>query len=118
MSSNSVQKTLGAFGFKRSVIHRGEKTEIKLPHNVKEEERRFSCSFCEEKFKSPQGLGVHVKCRHGEQGEVSQKDKNNQLVADEKDQEVTQEQAAPTIDVVVVEDVPGTKNITLFYKNQ
>ena len=112
-----MQKTLGAFGFKRSVLHRGEKTEIKLSDNVKEEEKRFSCSFCTMKFKSPQGLGVHVKCRHGEQGESSTKDevKNIQHVADEKDQEVTREQVAPTIDVVVLEDGPGTKSIIHYF---
>ena len=56
------QATLGAFGFKKAVLHRGVSTEVAIPSEAKEE--LFLCEHCNNKFKSSQGLAFHMKCKH------------------------------------------------------
>ena len=59
------QLTLGAFGFKKTVIHRGQSSDIKLTKFAKIEERNVNCPHCDKKFVNNQGLLVHLECIHG-----------------------------------------------------
>ena len=58
------QKTLAAFGFTKKIVHRGREREVLIPENV-DLGNAHPCGQCNETFKSPQGLAVHVKCKHG-----------------------------------------------------
>ena len=58
------QKTLAAFGFTKKIVHRGREREVLIPENV-DLGNAHPCGQCNETFKSPQGLAVHMKCKHG-----------------------------------------------------
>ena len=65
------QRTLGAFGFTKSVSHQGEKVHIKLPDfSDPEAAKSISCAHCPEKFKNNQGYAVHLKCIHHDKEEL------------------------------------------------
>ena len=53
------QPTLAAFGFKKTIAHRGYETEVILLTEATEV--LYPCDNCERKFKSSQGLSIHVK---------------------------------------------------------
>ena len=58
--------TLTAFGFTKSVLHRGQETVIEMPKTVSNEaEYKLECLHCMQPFKTKQGLSVHIKCKHG-----------------------------------------------------
>ena len=60
MSNVKRQKTLGFFGFTKSVTHRGEKMAVKIPDEIEDFGiKKYSCSTCSKQFLSNQGLGVH-----------------------------------------------------------
>ena len=59
------QATLKAFGFTRSLGHRGNEVEIEVPRFVDDAHKLLKCSKCEKKFVNSQGLAVHLKCIHG-----------------------------------------------------
>jgi len=58
------QATLAAFGFTKSVLHRGTETIINIPKTVSAEEYKLKCLDCMQTFKNQQGLSVHLKCKH------------------------------------------------------
>ena len=64
--SKRKQHTFGFFGFTKKVVQRGKEQEIKIPHFVKEEEviTLISCLHCPLKFKTQQGLSIHIKYKH------------------------------------------------------
>ena len=60
------QAILAAFGFTKSVSHRGQETAIEIPKTVSIEEKyKLKCLYCMQTFKNQQGLSVHIKCKHG-----------------------------------------------------
>ena len=61
--SKRKQQTLGFFGFTKKVVHRGKEQKIKIPRFVKEEEviKLIPCLHCPLKFKTQQGLIIHIK---------------------------------------------------------
>lgn len=63
--STKKQSTLAAFGFTKSVFHRGQETVIDIPKTVSEDEYQLECVHCLQIFKNKQGLYVHMKCKHG-----------------------------------------------------
>ena len=63
--SKKKQTTLAAFGFTKSVLHRGQETAIDIPKTVSEDEYQLECVHCPKTFKNQQGLSVHIKCKHG-----------------------------------------------------
>ena len=71
------QKTLAAFQFTKSVVHRNKNTEVEIPEEIECKETYFQCRHCKEFFLSKQGLAVHILCKH-EQKEVT-KDNNNNI---------------------------------------
>ena len=81
------QLTLGAFGFKKTVIHRGQSSDIKLPKFAKIEERNVNCPHCDKKFVNNQGLSVHLKCIHG--NDLQKSEKNNDSIFTAKKPKVT-----------------------------
>ena len=64
--SKRKQQNLVFFGFTKKVVHRGKEQEIKIPRFVKEEEviKLIPCLHCPLKFKTQQGLSIHIKCKH------------------------------------------------------
>ena len=54
------------FCFTKKVVHRGKEQEIKIPRLVKDEEviKLIPCLHCPLKFKTLQGLSIHIKCKH------------------------------------------------------
>ena len=64
--SKRKQQNLVFFGFTKKVVHRGKEQEIKIPCFVKEEEviKFIPCLHCPLKFKTQQGLSIHIKCKH------------------------------------------------------
>ena len=58
------QTALAAFGFTKSVTHRGQKTTIDLPKTVSEEIYKSKCLHGMQGFKNQQGVSVHLKCKH------------------------------------------------------
>ena len=64
--SKRKQKTLGVFGFTKKVVHRGKEEQVAIPNFVKEEEvfKVIPCLQCPQKFKTQQGLSIHIKCKH------------------------------------------------------
>ena len=81
------QLTLGAFGFKITVIHRGQSSDIKLPKFAKIEERNVNCPHCDKKFVNNQGLSVHLKCIH--RNDLQKSEKNNDSIFTAKKPKVT-----------------------------
>lgn len=61
----SRQPTLGKFGFKKSIEHRGSKSTVQLPDFMAKKAKTFECSVCCKAFINQQGLSVHEKCVHG-----------------------------------------------------
>ena len=58
--------TLTAFGFTKSVLHRGQETVTEMPKTVSNEaEYKLECLHCMQPFKTKQGLSAHIKCKHG-----------------------------------------------------
>ena len=57
MSSAKRQKTLGFFGFSKTVTHRRQ--EVDIPVDSPDVSRNVSCPKCKKKFVNNQGLGVH-----------------------------------------------------------
>ena len=70
------QKTLAAFQFTKSVVHRNKTTEVDIPEEIECKETYFICPHCKEFFLSKQGLAVHIICKH-EQKEVTKDNNNN-----------------------------------------
>lgn len=68
-----VQKSLGAFGFTKKVFHRGQFTKVEIPDKPIEE-MKLKCEYCFKRFKNAQGLGVHLKCVHGNDGKAEKSD--------------------------------------------
>ena len=48
-------------GFKRTIVHQGQVVDIRSQPPQK---NLLKCSYCDETFKSAQGLSIHVKCKH------------------------------------------------------
>lgn len=61
--SKKIQYTLAAFGFTKSVAHRGEVTAVDIPFVVPDE-LKLKCQHCAQEFRSQQGLSVHLMCKH------------------------------------------------------
>ena len=59
------QKSLGAFGFKKSILHRGIREDIALSGDANE--NPFPCTFpnCPQRFKSKKGRTQHAIAKHG-----------------------------------------------------
>ena len=47
--------------FKRTIVHQGQVVDISSQPPQKK--NLLKCSYCDETFKSAQGLSVHVKCK-------------------------------------------------------
>ena len=59
----SKQKSLAAFGFSKTITHRGVSTRVFIPENV-EVIATINCNHCSMMFKTRQALAVHTKCKH------------------------------------------------------
>ena len=60
-------KTLAAFGFKKQVIHHGEKVDVEIPQFASSDlYNKVACPTCPKRFKNNHGLSVHLKCVHGD----------------------------------------------------
>ena len=59
MSSAKCQKTLGFFGFSKTVTHRGQEVKVDIPDDSPDISRKVSCPKCKKRFVNNQGLGVH-----------------------------------------------------------
>ena len=60
------QKSLGAFGFTRTIVHRGEPTKADIPEYVDPKANNIPCNHCSMTFKQTQYLSIHMKCKHPE----------------------------------------------------
>ena len=49
-------------GFKGTIAHQGQVVDISS--QPPEKKNLLKCSYCDETFKSAQGLSIHVKCKH------------------------------------------------------
>ena len=49
-------------GFKRTIVHQGQVVDISI--QPPEKQNLLKCSYCDETFKSAQGLSIYVKCKH------------------------------------------------------
>ena len=49
-------------GFKRTILHHGQILDIS--NQPPQKRKLLKCPHCDEKFKSTQGLSIHVKCKH------------------------------------------------------
>ena len=72
------QTTLAAFGFSKTVKHRGRDIISKV---VSETVYELKCHHCMKGFKNQQGLSVHLKCKHAANnvGEVLPETKCHQV---------------------------------------
>jgi len=61
----SRQPTLGKFGFKKTIEHRGSQSSIRLPDFVAKTQTSVKCSGCSKTFVNQQGLTIHERCVHG-----------------------------------------------------
>ena len=88
-----TQVTLGAFGFAKSVTHRGNDEVVKIPLVVLEvaTKKKLECYVCHERCNN-QGLSVNLKCRHGVFPEPS----NVTEVINEENQCKTVESTSPS----------------------
>ena len=59
------QPTLGKFGFKKTIEHRGSQSSIRLPDFVAKTQTSVKCSGCSKTFVNQQGLTIHERCVHG-----------------------------------------------------
>ena len=50
-------------GFKRTIAHQGQAVDISSQPPQK---NLLKCSYCDETFKSAQGLSIHLKCKHAQ----------------------------------------------------
>ena len=62
--SKKKQYTLAAFGFTKSITHRGEETAVDIPKVVSDEKPKLKCQHCTQEFINQQGLSVHIMCKH------------------------------------------------------
>ena len=70
----SKQKSLAFFGFTKKVEHRGQMVNVDLPNESPLDAWKIPCNYCEKKFKTNQGLSIHLKCVHpSEKYEVAPK---------------------------------------------
>ena len=70
----SKQKSLAFFGFTKKVEHRGQMVDVDLPNESPLNAWKIPCNYCEKKFKTNQGLSIHLKCVHpSEKYEVAPK---------------------------------------------
>ena len=60
--SKRKQRTLAAFGFTKTIRHRGNEIRVEIPDYTEIEEKRIKCAHCEARFINQQGLSIHVKC--------------------------------------------------------
>lgn len=60
------QSTLAAFGFTKTITHRGHDTTVDIPKKVPKETFKLTCQYCMQGFKNQQGLSVHVMCKHAD----------------------------------------------------
>ena len=60
INNKKKQKTFGAFGFTRSVIHRGNVIKVDIPDTAVVDEPTIKCTDCSKMFKNNQGLSVHM----------------------------------------------------------
>ena len=62
--SKKKRYTLAAFGFTKSISHRGEETAVDIPKVVSYEKPKLNCQHCIQEFINQQGLSVHLMCKH------------------------------------------------------
>ena len=62
----SKQKTLAAFDFTKTIVHRGNVARVDIPLTVDLDVGTIPCRSCSKKFKTQQGLSVHL-CVHVDQ---------------------------------------------------
>ena len=60
------QATLGAFGFTKTVTHRGSKvSKLEINHfSMDKNVRKIPCPYCDRKFINQQELNVYLKFVH------------------------------------------------------
>ena len=58
----SIFQFKGFKRFKRTILHQGQVVDISSQPPQKK--NLLKCSYCDETFKSAQGLSIHVKCKH------------------------------------------------------
>lgn len=93
------QKTLGFFGFTKSVKHRGNTTKVQIPDDA--HETFLVCKYCRKSFRNQQGLTVHIKCIHGDLKKQTSETKIEFDLTEDIAKEVLQEvveQVAKTVD--------------------
>lgn len=60
----SKQKSLGAYGFTKTVVHRGVPINVSIPEYVDPDVSNIPCNHCSMSFKTNQALALHTKCKH------------------------------------------------------
>ena len=58
------QKSVGAFGVTRTIVHRGVPMKAEIPEYVDPYRNNIQCKHCSKSFKTPQARAVHMKCKH------------------------------------------------------
>ena len=92
------QTTLAAFGFTKSVTHRGQKTTTDLPKTVSEEIHKLKCLHVMQGLKNQQGLSVHLKCKHASITAEDQLPRSNEILCELQENETTSVPSAESVD--------------------
>ena len=58
------QRTLAAFKFTKTVLHRDEQVTVSIPEVIYARDTAFQCDYCNEILKNKAGLTVHLRCKH------------------------------------------------------
>ena len=63
-TKKTKQRSFGAFGVTRTIVHRGVPTKADIPEYVDPNRNNIECKHCSMTFKTPQARSVHMKCKH------------------------------------------------------
>lgn len=81
------QKTLGHFGFTKTVKHRGIMTKVEIPDEPMESRKTLTCEHCGKNLKNQQGLSTHL-LTHGVKASKSIPPRTSATLTEELEQDI------------------------------